>query len=92
MTVNELGIQIQTRSLDAVIVWDAIASQYLEHGELVTIPVEENVISTVPVGILEFSQHKDLAREFAEFAVSEPGRSIFAKHQYRVNPPLESDY
>ena len=92
MTVNELGIQIQTGSLDAVIVWDAVASQYLDQGELVTIPVEQNVISTVPVGILEFSQHKDLARRFAEFARSEQGRSIFLKHHYRINPPSEADH
>jgi ABC-type molybdate transport system substrate-binding protein len=92
MTVNELGVQIQTGSLDAVIVWDAVANQYLEQGELVTIPVEQNVISTVPVGILEFSQHKDLARRFAEFARSDQGRSIFLKHHYRINPPSEADH
>jgi len=55
MTVNELGMQIQAGSLDAVIVWDAVANQYLSHGELVEIPPEQNVISTVPVGVLRFS-------------------------------------
>jgi len=91
MTVNELGIQIQTGSLDAVIVWDAVANQYLDHGELVPIPPEQNVISTVPVGVLAFSRHKALARLFAEFAVSERGRSIFQKHHYRVDSPSEGD-
>jgi molybdate transport system substrate-binding protein len=91
MTVNELGIQIQTGSLDAVIVWDAVANQYLDHGELVSIPAGQNVISTVPVGVLAFSRHKALARMFAEFAVSDPGRSIFQKHHYRVDSPLEGD-
>ena len=33
MTVNELGIQIQAKSLDAVIVWDAVAGYYAEHGD-----------------------------------------------------------
>lgn len=91
MTVNELGIQIQTGSLDAVIVWDAVANQYLDQGELVDIPLEQNVISTVPVGVLKFSRHKALARQFAEFAASDPGRSIFRKHHYRVDSPLEGD-
>ena len=90
LTVNELGIQIQAGSLDAVIVWDAVASQYLEHGELVPIPMEQNVISTVPVGILEFSRQKALARQFAEFAASERGQAIFRRHHYRVHPPIES--
>jgi molybdate transport system substrate-binding protein len=90
LTVNELGIQIQTGSLDAVIVWDAVAIQYLDHGELVAIPVEQNVISTVPVGILEFSRQKALARQFAEFATSEKGKAIFRRHHYRVHPPVAS--
>jgi molybdate transport system substrate-binding protein len=91
MTVNELGIQIQTGSLDAVIVWDAVANQYLDQGELVEIPLEQNIISTVPVGVLKYSRHKDLARQFAEFAASDPGHSIFRKHHYRVDSPLKGD-
>jgi molybdate transport system substrate-binding protein len=87
LTVNELGMQIQAGSLDAVIVWDAIANQYLDHGELVDIPPEQNVISTVPVGVLNFSEHKDLAGRFAQFAASDQGRSIFRKHNYRIDPP-----
>jgi len=87
MTVNELGIQIQAGSLDAVIVWDAVANQYLDHGELVEIPPEQNIIATVPVGVLKFSEHKDLARKFAEFAASAEGKAIFLKHHYRVDPP-----
>ncbi|MBN1342278.1 MAG: substrate-binding domain-containing protein, partial [Phycisphaerae bacterium] len=87
LTVNELGVQIQTGSLDAVIVWDAVARQYLDHGEMVEIPPEQNVISTVPIGVLRFSEHKDLANRFVEFAVSDRGRAIFGKHHYRVDPP-----
>jgi molybdate transport system substrate-binding protein len=87
MTVNELGIQIQTGSLDAVIVWDAIANQYLEHGDIIEIPPERNVISTVPVGVLAFSRQKDLAQSFAEFTASDQARAIFREHHYRVDPP-----
>jgi molybdate transport system substrate-binding protein len=92
LTVNELGMQIETGSLDAVIVWDAIANQYLDHGELVNIPPERNVISTVPVGVLQFSEHKNLAGRFIQFASSEEGRAIFRKHNYRVDPPAEIRY
>ena len=92
MTVNELGIQVQAGSLDAVIVWDAVANQYLDHGELVVIPSEQNVISTVPVGVLSFSRHKVLAGRFAEFAASAQGRSVFHKHNYRIDSPVEIDY
>jgi len=86
-TVNELGMQIQARSLDAVIVWDAVAKYYAEHGDEVPIPTQLNIISTVPVGILSFTKNKGLAEKFVEFAASERGRAIFKKHNYRVDPP-----
>lgn len=92
LTVNELGIQIQTGSLDAVIVWDAVAYQYLEQGELIEIPPVQNVLSTVPVGVLDFSDHKDLSRSFAAFAASNQGKAIFLKHNYRVDPPTENEF
>ena len=87
MTVNELGMQIQARSLDAVIVWDAIAKYYSDYGTEVPIPVEKNVISTVDIGVLKFTQNKELAEKFVEFAASDRGQAIFRKHLYRVEPP-----
>ena len=87
LTVNELGMQIQAGSLDAVIVWDAIASYYVEHGTEVPIPVEQNVISTVNIGILSFTQDRSLAEEFVKFAASQSGQDIFKQHNYRIDPP-----
>jgi molybdate transport system substrate-binding protein len=87
LTVNELGLQIQAKSLDAVIVWDAIAQYYDEHGTAVPSPVEKNVISTVDVGVLKFTPNRELAEKFVEFAASARGRDIFIKHNYTVDPP-----
>ncbi|NQT16629.1 MAG: substrate-binding domain-containing protein [Planctomycetes bacterium] len=87
MTVNELGIQIQAQSLDAVIVWDAVAGYYAEHGDEVPIPKEKNVISTVDAGVLKFTKNRKLAEKFVELACSERGREIFKRHNYRVAPP-----
>jgi len=87
LTVNELGMQIQAGSLDAVIVWDAIARYYSKHGTEVPIPVEQNVISTVNIGILTFTKNRSLAEEFVKFAASSQGQSIFKQHNYRTDPP-----
>jgi len=87
LTVNELGMQIQTGTLDAVIVWDAMARYYAEYGEQVPIPPEKNVISTVDIGVLKFTKDRELAEKFADFAASEPGRAIFRKHHYSTEPP-----
>ncbi len=86
-TVNVLGMQIQAKALDAVIVWDAIARYYSEHGEEVPIPLEQNLISTVDVGVLKFTQNRELVEKFVEFAASHQGQEIFKKHLYRVEPP-----
>ncbi len=87
LTVNELGMQIQAGSLDAVIVWDAIARYYSEHGTEVSIPAEQNVVSTVEIAVLSFTRNRSLAEEFVEFAVSKRGRDIFVQHNYRTEPP-----
>ncbi len=70
LTVNELGLQIQAKALDAVIVWDAMARYYSEHGHQVPIPAEQNVISTIDIGVLKFSKHKQLAQKFVNFVTS----------------------
>jgi molybdate transport system substrate-binding protein len=87
LTVNELGMQIQAGSLDAVIVWDAIARYYSEYGDRIPIPREKNVISTVDIGVLKFTKHRELAEKFVEFAASARGRDIFIKHNYTIELP-----
>ncbi len=87
LTVNELGMQIQAGSLDAVIVWDAVAVTYARHGDQVPIPADENIISTVDAGVLAFSQQPELAKQFIDLAKSDRGRDIFKRNGYRVDPP-----
>jgi len=87
LTVNGLGMQIQADSLDAVIVWHAIAKYYSAHGTEIPIPVEKNIISTVDIGVLKFTQDRELTEKFVEFIASERGRNIFKKHNYTVDPP-----
>ena len=87
LTVNELGMQIQAQALDAVIVWDAIARYYNEYGDEIPIPVENNIISTVDIGVLKFTKHQELAEKFVDFVTSEKGQQIFHKHNYNTKPP-----
>jgi len=87
LTVNELGMQIQAKSLDAVIVWDAMARYYSEYGDEIPIALEKNLISTIDVGVLKFTKHRKLAEKFVDFLVSKQGQGIFEKHNYRTTPP-----
>ena len=86
-TVNELGMHIQAQSLDAVIVWDALAKYYARYGDQVPIPARQNVVSTVEAGILKYTEHEALAKQFLEFMVCDQGPQVFRKHGYRVEPP-----
>lgn len=89
-TVNELGNYVALGSLDAAIVWDAVAGLYPARTEIVSIPRERNVISTVAAGLLRSAARPESAREFAAFLTSERGREVFRKHHYTVELPDES--
>jgi len=87
LTVNELGMQIQARSLDAIIIWDAMAEYFSRDTDAIAIPLEKNVISSVDIGVLKFTKKKEQAEKFVDFAASEKGRAILAKHKYRTEKP-----
>ena len=87
VTVNELGVKVQTRSVDAAIVWDAVAADFARDVDIVPIPREQNLISRVAIGLLKFSKNKPLARQFMDFLAGVEGKAIFAKHRYTVEEP-----
>jgi len=87
LTVNELGTQIKLGQLDAVIVWDAVAAYFADSGDVVAIPAEQNVTSTVAVGQLSCSEHPELAGQLLDFITSDKGIEIFKRHHYTVTPP-----
>lgn len=93
LTVNDLGNHIKLGQLDAVIVWDAMAAYFADVSEVVAIPAEKNVISTVAAGVLKSSQNPQLAAELVEFIASDEGKAIFAKHHYTTElaEPGEQD-
>ena len=84
-TVHELGNHLKLGTLDAVIVWDAVAAYFVDVAEVVRIPEDQNVISTVAVGVLKDSPQPDAARRFAEFVASTKGRAVFKRHHYTVS-------
>lgn len=86
LTVNELGMQIQARALDAVIIWDAMARYYSQYGDQIQISPENNVISVVEIGVLKFTENRELAEKFVAFLTSRQGRDIFIKNNYRTEP------
>ena len=87
VTVNELGVWVQMKDADAAIVWDAIAANIAKDVDVVEIPPEKNVISSVVVGRMKTSKDPEAARQFVEFMTSPAGREILNRNGYRTEPP-----
>ena len=87
MTVNELGLKVQTNSVDAAIVWDAVAGLFARDVDVVAIPPGQNILSHVAIGLLKYSTNKPLAERFMDFLAADEGREIFKRHGYNVDKP-----
>lgn len=84
-TVNEVVVHTAMKQGDACIIWEDNVID-VEEIEVVSIPEEDNIIKTIPVGSLSFSKNPELAQQFVDFVSSEEGKSIFEKHGFkRVN-------
>ena len=87
LTVNELGVWVDTRKVDAAIVWDATAANYATSCQAIPIPTEKNIISRVVVGLMTTSSQPDKARKFIEFLTSKPGQAILNAHGLQTEAP-----
>ncbi|MFH1760882.1 MAG: molybdate ABC transporter substrate-binding protein [bacterium] len=89
-TVNELGVAVQLKSVDAVIVWDANARLFLHSGDIVNIPEEQNDISAIPVVVLKSAKYPEESIKFIDFITSNLGREIFIGKGYTVTYPIQT--
>ncbi len=87
LTVNELGVWVETRKVDAAVVWDAVAVNYADSCRTVTIPKDKNIISNVVVGLMTTSKQPDKARKFIAFLTSEAGQKILNTHGLQTEAP-----
>ncbi len=89
VTVNELGNAVKLGTIDATIVWEALARYHKAEAEVVKIPREQNLVSTIPIAVLSFSKNQAWANRFVEFITSDAGKEIFKKHGYTVVGPQQ---
>jgi molybdate transport system substrate-binding protein len=87
LTVNELGVWVKTRTVDAAIVWDAIAANIADDVEIIPIPPEHNVVSRVVLAVLPTSRCPDDARRFLRFLSSPHGQRILSSQGFRTQLP-----
>jgi molybdate transport system substrate-binding protein len=85
-TVNQLLTYLITGQVDATIIWEDMTSWSESDGkiEVIKIPIDENEISTVPIGITSFAKDKDAAQKFEDFITSDEGKKIWKKWGFEV--------
>ncbi|MFC1498029.1 molybdate ABC transporter substrate-binding protein [Verrucomicrobiota bacterium] len=84
-TVNELGLAVQLKNVDAVVLWDANARHFMESGMVVPIPMEDNLPAVIPIVLLRSSRYSEEAIRFIDFVTSENGRAILTEKGYTVS-------
>jgi molybdate transport system substrate-binding protein len=90
-TVNELGLWVQMKDVDAAIVWDAIAAGIREAVDTIEIPEAVNKISTVVCARLKSAPHPPEAQRFLQFLVSPAGRRLLQEKGYRTEQPYRRE-
>jgi molybdate transport system substrate-binding protein len=83
-TVNDLALSIKLKTLDAAIVWDAIAVNYRDDADVIPIEAAKNQISIVESAVLSCAANKMDAGKFIGFIASEQGREICRQHGYTI--------
>ncbi len=78
-TVNALILYVSGGDVDAAITWGETALIAPNETAIVEIPEEENIIQTIPIGTLTFSENKESAEEFVDFVTSDYGKAVYEK-------------
>jgi len=87
-TVNDVANDVKIGSVDAGIIWDAVANQYPEI-EIVRVPEFEKHIKQVTVSVLKSSEHPTTALRFIRYlSARNKGLLTFKKYGYT---PIDGD-
>ena len=85
--IPELANAVSMRTVDAGIVWDAVAAQHAKNVDAVPIEPRYNEVAEVLVTTLSCSKQPDEARKLMEFIASEEAAAIFHKHGFKTERP-----
>lgn|GEM_PF-142406 len=86
-TVNELGVAVKLRTLDAAVVWDAIAAAYAKDTEAISIDKARNVFPVVEAAVLTFSENPQAADALIAYLASARAQQVLTSTGYSVGNP-----
>ena len=83
-TINELTVIMNTGQADAALLTlDQVNPNTMD---AISIPVSDNVVLIVPIGVTTFTNNPDNAKKFADFVASDEGKAIFMAHGFPAYP------
>ena len=85
-TVNALIVYVSTGDVDAAITWRESVIFAPDEADVVEIPDNENIIKTIPIGVLTFSENKEYARDFIDFVTSDESKAVYEKYGFVPHP------
>jgi molybdenum ABC transporter molybdate-binding protein len=86
-TVNELAMAVKLGTIDAAVVWDAIAANYKDAADAVRIDPAKSLCPPVGAAVLSAASNPDAARAFLAFMTSNRGREILRSAGYTLDKP-----
>jgi len=78
---SNLGTFLETGAVDAVIMWNGVATNFADAVDVVPTPYEYDQEIAVHLMGLDYSKHPDLVERFVSFA-KDKGPAVFARHGY----------
>jgi len=87
-TVNQLLTYLVTGQVDAVIIWEDMGTWSEGQGkiDIISIPQNQTITSTVPIGITVYTKDSSLAQKFEDFATGPKGMAIWEKWGFKPLP------
>lgn len=77
---GEVMSLINQKKVDAIFGWDAFKKLWMKTMDVVELPRDLEVYRSTAIGIITFSKHKELAKKFIDFLVSEEGKKIYKEY------------
>ncbi len=88
---GEVMALINQKKVDAVFGWDAFQKLWPATIEVVDLPGELQVFRSTGISVIQFSEQKETATQFIEYARSEKGKKIYGSYGW-IHASSESCY
>jgi len=82
---QQIATLIRMGEVDAAVGYDVFQKQ--SPDDMDCIPIVGVKMVSVPVAVVPFTKHRELALQFAAFISGPEGRKVFARHGYTIDQP-----